>query len=213
LRFKATYTAVAIAEGFRDRGRDVLFIMDSVTRFAASLREIGLAAGEPPTLRGYPPSLFAELPRVVERLGASAKGSITGILSVLVEGDDMNEPVSDTLRGLLDGHIVLDRAIAARGHFPAIDVLRSVSRLMPHLVSAEHSERARELRALLAVYEESRELVQVGAWQRGADPMLDQAVASMPELERLLFHGTAPRTLDATLESMTQIASRLGRRA
>jgi flagellum-specific ATP synthase/type III secretion protein N (ATPase) len=204
LRFKATFTAIALAEHFRDQGRQVLFMMDSVTRFAAAAREIGLAAGEPPTLRGYPPSLFAQLPRVVERLGTARRGSITGLLTVLVEGDDLNEPVSDTMRGLLDGHIVLDRAIAARGHFPAIQVLASVSRLMPRVTSPDHQELARRLRGLLAIYEESRELIQVGAYQGGSDPRLDEAIRAMPALERLLFHGQERRDAAATRRLMVE---------
>ena len=198
-RFKGPFTAVAIAVGFRDRGRDVLFVMDSVTRFAAVAREVGLAAGEPPTLRGYPPSLFALLPRIVERLGTSERGTITGLLTVLVDGDDFNEPVSDALRGYLDGHIVLGRGIAARGKFPPIDVLTSVSRLMPQVTAPEHRAAAARIREWLAHHEENRDLVQVGAYRRGADPLLDAALERLPAIEELLFHGTAPRDFADTL--------------
>ncbi|MGC6488556.1 MAG: FliI/YscN family ATPase [Planctomycetota bacterium] len=206
LRTKAPMTAVAIAEAFRDAGADVMFMMDSVTRYAMAVREVGLAAGEPPTLRGYPPSLFASLPRLVERLGSNDRGTITGMLTVLVDGDDMNEPVSDALRGYLDGHIVLSRRIAERGRFPAIDVLGSVSRLMPKVTDDEHQEQARRVRELLAHYEENRDLVSVGAYRQGADPLLDQAIARIQPIEELLYHGKAPRSASETLARMQQLA-------
>ena len=205
LRAKATLTAITIAEAFRDEGLDVLLTMDSVTRLAAAQREIGLAAGEPPTLRGYPPSFFALLPRVVERLGVTERGSITGLLTVLVEGDDLNEPVADTLRGLLDGHIVLDRKLAHRGLFPAISVLESVSRLMPRLVEEGELDTARELRAMLAVLEESRELVQVGAYQAGSDARLDAALPIRAALEALLHHGNTSQPIAQTRAQMQQL--------
>lgn len=210
LRYKATFSAVTIAEYFRDQGKHVLFMMDSVTRFAAASREIGLAAGEPPTLRGYPPSFFATLPRVVERLGTAGRGSITGMLTVLVEGDDLNEPVSDTVRGLLDGHIVLDRKIAARGNFPAIDILGSVSRLMDRIVPPEAVGRARILRKALSIYEENRDLIQVGAWKRGADPELDLAIDLMPGIQELLYQGSEERSLAETQQIMDKLTSGLG---
>ena len=206
LRTKAPMTAVAIAEAFRDAGADVMFMMDSVTRYAMAVREVGLAAGEPPTLRGYPPSLFASLPRLVERLGSNDRGTITGMLTVLVDGDDMNEPVSDALRGYLDGHIVLSRKIAERGRFPAIDVLGSVSRLMPKVADEGHQEQARRVRELLAHYEENRDLVSVGAYRQGGDPLLDQAMARIQPIEELLHHGKGPRTAAETLALMQQIA-------
>ncbi len=206
LRFVGAFTAVSIAEAFRDEGRDVLFTCDSITRFAAAAREIGLAAGEPPTLRGYPPSLFAALPRLVERLGNSAAGSITGLLTVLVEGDDLGEPVSDTLRGHLDGHVVLDRQIAARGRFPAVDILGSVSRLMPKLTTPEHQQAARAVRRMLAVHEEARDLVQVGAYKRGSDPELDAVLRAMPAIEVLLGQGPEPRAFDETLTALRSVA-------
>ena len=205
LRTKAPLCAVAIAEAFRAQGRDVMFMMDSVTRYAMAVREVGLAAGEPPTLRGYPPSLFAQLPRLVERLGSDGTGTITGLFTVLVDGDDMNEPVADALRGYLDGHIVLSRRIAERGRFPAIDVLASISRLMPKVSSREQQQRARKLREWLAHHEENRDLVSVGAYRKGADPLLDQAIAKIGAIESLLFHGAETRPAAETLETMQRI--------
>jgi flagellum-specific ATP synthase len=206
LRLKAPLTAVAIAESFRAMGADVLFMMDSVTRYAMAVREVGLAAGEPPTLRGYPPSLFASLPRLVERLGSDGVGTITGLFTVLVDGDDMNEPVADALRGYLDGHVVLSRRIAERGRFPAIDVLASISRLMPKVTSVEQQRRVRRLRELMAHYEENRDLVAVGAYRKGADPLLDQAIAKIAAIEGLLYHGTDSRPLADTQRLLQQIA-------
>jgi len=206
LRLKAPLTAVTIAEAFRGEGADVLFMMDSVTRYAMAVREVGLAAGEPPTLRGYSPSLFASLPRLVERLGNDERGTITGLFTVLVDGDDMNEPVADALRGYLDGHIVLSRRIAERGRFPAIDVLGSLSRLMPKITTADHQRRARRLRELLAHYEENRDLVSVGAYRKGADPLLDQAIARLPAIEGLLYHGVESRPALETQRLLQQIA-------
>ena len=210
VRAKATMTALTIAESFRDAGKHVLLTMDSVTRFANAQREIGLAIGEPPTLRGYPPSFFATLPRIVERLGATERGSITGLLTVLVEGDDLNEPVADTLRGLLDGHIVLDRSLAQRGSYPAISVLDSVSRLMPRLVGEGDVDAARRLRACMAMLEESRELVQVGAYQQGSDPRLDAALAIRADLERLVHHGSQIASAADTRARMLALAQRVG---
>ncbi len=207
LRLKGPFTAVTIAEEFRRQGAHVMFTMDSVTRFAGAAREIGLAAGEPPTLRGYPPSLFALLPRLVERLGNDQFGSITGLLTVLVDGDDMNEPVSDALRGYLDGHFVLNRAIAQRGKFPALDVLQSVSRLMPTVTQPEHRECATRIRELLAHYEENRDLVQVGAYRAGADPLLDAALSKISAIETLLYQGSETRSAADTLVAMSQILS------
>ncbi|MEZ5977607.1 MAG: FliI/YscN family ATPase [Planctomycetota bacterium] len=185
-RWYAPFAAVTIAEWFRDQGLDVLLVMDSVTRFAAATREIGLAAGEPPTLRGYPPSFFATVPQLVERLGRTTKGSITGLLTVLLDGDDVNDPVGDTLRGLLDGHVVLSRDLAHKNHFPAIDVLGSVSRLMPDLASPAHRELAGRLRTDLATYAESRDLVEIGAYKKGANPALDRAIARREYVEMFL---------------------------
>ena len=206
LRHKGPFTAVTIAESFREAGLDVLFVMDSVTRFAGAAREIGLAAGEPPTLRGYPPSLFAQMPRLVERLGNDARGTITALLTVLVDGDDLDEPVSDALRGYLDGHIVLSRALAHRGRFPAIDVLGSVSRLMGKVVTDEHRAAAQELRRMLAHYDENKDLVQVGAYKRGADPLLDRVLERIEAMERLIHSGDSTVVLQETVESMRVLA-------
>lgn len=176
VRLRAALTATAVAEFFRDEGRNVLLMMDSVTRVAMAQRDVGLAIGEPPATRGYTPSVFASLPRLLERAGAGERGSITGVYTVLVEGDDMNEPVADTVRGILDGHIVLSRRLAARNHYPAVDVLRSVSRVMEDIVSREHMTAAAGLRELLAVYEESEDLLNIGAYKKGNNPKLDWAV-------------------------------------
>lgn len=193
VRVQAAMTATAIAEYFRDQGRDVLLLMDSVTRFAMAQREIGLAAGEPPTTRGYPPSVFAMLPRLVERAGRSARGSITAFYSVLVEGDDTNEPVSDTVRGLLDGHTVLSRKIAARGHYPAIDVLESISRVMPAIVSSEHLDAALKIKELLAAYRDHEDLISIGAYRQGANPIVDQAIVLRDDINRYLQQKVTER--------------------
>jgi flagellum-specific ATP synthase len=176
LRVRAAYTATTIAEYFRDSGANVLLVMDSVTRFALAQREIGLAAGEPPTTRGFPPSTFALLPRLVERAGRTTKGSITGFYSVLVEGDDENEPIADAMRGLLDGHVWLSRRLAERGHYPAIDVLKSISRLANELSSPEEKRARQTIRELLSVYAENEDLVSIGAYRKGANRVLDAAV-------------------------------------
>lgn len=188
-RFLAPFVAVTIAEHHRDQGRNVLLVMDSITRFAAAAREIGLAAGEPPTVRGYPPSFFATVPKLVERMGRTRSGSITGLITVLLDGDDPNEPVADTLRGLLDGHLFLRRELAQAGHFPAIDVLGSLSRLMPALVTAEHAAAASTLRGWLAAHREGRDLVEIGAYKPGTNTRLDQALARLPAIEAYLRQG------------------------
>ena len=193
-RQMAPFVAMTIAEHFRDQGKNVLFVMDSVTRFATASREIGLAAGEPPTVRGYPPSFFATLPRLVERMGRTEKGSITGLLTVLLDADDPNEPVADTLRGLLDGHIFLSRDLAERGHFPAIDIPASLSRLMPELVSDEHLEAAARLRSVIATWTEGRDLVEIGAYSAGSNPALDHAIEVVPLLEKLTTQGRSEHT-------------------
>jgi FliI/YscN family ATPase len=185
-RLRAALVATAIAECFRDRGKDVLLLIDSVTRVARAQREIGLAAGEPPARRGYPPSVFAFLPRLLERSGQGQSGSITGIYAVLVEGGDMEEPIADEVRGILDGHIVLERAIAARGHYPAIDVLASLSRVMDSVVTLDHRLAALELRSVIAAYEQKRDLIALGAYARGSDPRVDRAISLLPEIERFL---------------------------
>jgi flagellar protein export ATPase FliI len=176
LRLKGAWVATAIAEYFRDQGNDVTFMMDSVTRFAMAQREIGLAIGEPPASKGYTPSVFALLPRLMERAGTSDRGSITGFYTVLVEGDDLNEPVTDTARGILDGHIVLSRALAAENHYPAIDVLNSVSRVMPEVTSRAHRDAAGRLREILATYNNARDLINIGAYAAGSNPRIDRAI-------------------------------------
>jgi flagellum-specific ATP synthase len=182
-RVRAAFTATAIAEYFRDKGRHVLLLMDSVTRFAMAQREIGLAAGEPPTTRGYPPSMFSLLPRLVERAGQTRTGSITAFYSVLVEGDDENEPVADTVRGLLDGHIWLSRKIAARGQFPAVDVLTSISRLMNDVATPEHRDAAQVIRRLLSAHAEHEDLLSIGAYRRGSNRVVDAAVDMRESIE------------------------------
>ena len=185
-RLRAAQVATAYSEYFRDAGARVLLLLDSITRFARAQREVGLAAGEPPARRGYPPSVFAMLPRLLERSGQSARGSITAIYTVLVEGGDMDEPIADEVRGVLDGHVVLDRQLAARGRYPAVDVNASLSRVMDGLVSRDHREAARRLRALVSVYETKRDLITLGAYAKGGDRDLDEALTRMPAIEAFL---------------------------
>jgi len=189
VRIKGAMTATAIAEYFRDQGRKVVLMMDSVTRFAMAQREVGLTVGEPPATRGYTPSVFALLPRLLERAGTSAKGSITGIYTVLVDGDDMNEPIADAVRSILDGHIVLSRNIAAQNHFPAIDVLASVSRVMSAVVPEEHMAANRKLRALMAVYKEAEDLIHIGAYAKGSSKKIDEAVQKIDAINDFLCQG------------------------
>jgi flagellum-specific ATP synthase len=189
LRVQAAQTATAIAEHFRDSGKNVLLIMDSITRFAMAQREIGLAAGEPPTTRGYPPSVFAMLPRLVERTGRNREGSITAFYSVLVEGDDTSEPVSDAVRGLLDGHVILSRKLASQAHWPAIDVLESISRLFPDITPATQQAAAMSIRQLLAAYRDHEDLISIGAYRHGANPAVDTAIAMREEIHRYLRQG------------------------
>jgi flagellum-specific ATP synthase len=184
VRIKGALVATAIAEYFRDQGQDVVLMMDSVTRFAMAQREVGLAVGEPPTTRGYTPSVFAMLPRLLERAGTGEKGTITAFYTVLVDGDDMNEPIADAARGILDGHIVLSRQIANRGHFPAIDVLASVSRVMNDLVTPEHKRAAAIVKKLSSIYKESEDLINIGAYQRGNNMQIDKAILHYPAIQR-----------------------------
>ena len=189
LRMKCPSVATSIAEYFRDQGYDVLLMMDSLTRFAMAQREIGLAIGEPPVARGYTPSMYAEMPKLLERSGNFEKGSITGVYTVLVEGDDTNEPIADTVRGILDGHIVLSRALANANHFPAIDVGASISRLMVEIVSPEHRKLAGQLRDIMGVYEKNADLVSIGAYKAGTNPKLDHALSKIDSINQFLMQG------------------------
>ncbi len=186
VRCKAAYVATAIAEYFRDQGKKVLLMMDSITRFARALREIGLAVGEPPARQGFTPSVFSTLPKLLERAGNSDKGSITAFYTILVEGDDMNEPVADEVRSILDGHIVLSRDLANRGHYPAIDISESLSRVMVNIVDAEHLEAARKLKEVVAHYEKERDLILIGAYEQGSDPRVDYAIEKIEEVNHFL---------------------------
>lgn len=189
LRMKCPSVATGIAEYFRDQGYDVLLMMDSLTRFAMAQREIGLAVGEPPVARGYTPSIYAELPKLLERSGNFERGSITGVYTVLVEGDDTNEPIADTVRGILDGHIVLSRSLANSNHFPAIDISASISRLMVELVQDEHKQLASRLRDILSTYEKNADLVSIGAYKAGTNPRLDFALGKLDAVNRFLMQG------------------------
>ncbi len=203
VRLKCPYVATAIAEGFREQGKRVLLLMDSLTRMARAGREVGLAAGEPPARRGYPPSVFAALPGLVERAGCSDKGSITAFYTVLVEGDDLDEPVADEVRAVLDGHIVLSRELAARGHWPAVDILASLSRLMSRIAEPDHARAAQRAREHLAVYEAKRDLVALGAYRSGSDPQLEEALKRIASIEAFLRQGTEEAT------AFTDMVSRL----
>ncbi len=189
VRIKGAFTATAIAEYFRDQGKDVMLLMDSLTRIAMAQREIGIAVGEPPTSKGYTPSVFALLPRLLERAGCTEKGSITGLYAVLVEGDDLTEPVSDAVRSVLDGHVTLSRRLAARNQYPAVDVLESISRLMKDVCTAEQVELAGELRELMAVYREAEDLITIGAYAKGSDPKVDRAIEKIDEINAFLRQG------------------------
>jgi flagellum-specific ATP synthase len=207
-RIRAAWYATTVAEDLRDRGHHVLLVMDSLTRFAMAQREVGLAAGEPPTTRGYTPSVFAALPRLVERVGPSPAGSITGFYTILTEGDDIADPVAEAARSLLDGHVQLDRELAERGHFPAIDVLRSVSRVALDVMSPAHVAAARAVREHLAVLHESRDLLAVGAYRPGANPRLDAALAVRDPITTFLRQGVdEPAPFEGTLRALTALVS------
>ena len=207
-RLKAAYVATSIAEYFRDKGKKVLLLMDSVTRFARAQREIGLAAGEPPTRRGFPPSVFSELPKLMERAGNSAKGSITALYTVLVEGDDMTEPVADETRSILDGHIILSRKLAQKNHYPAIDVLQSVSRCQNAIIDAEHKKNAAKLRTLLAKHAEVELLLKIGEYRKGADRDTDEAIEKNDAVNSFLKQGLTERpTYGETLSMLGKAVS------
>ncbi|MBA4124899.1 MAG: type III secretion system ATPase SctN [Acidobacteria bacterium] len=206
IRMKAAYVATAIAEYFRDQGKKVLFLMDSVTRFARALREVGLAAGEPPARSGFPPSVFAELPRLLERTGNSDKGSITAFYTVLVEGDDMTEPIADETRSILDGHIVLSRKLAANNHYPAIDVNESVSRVMTAVAEQPHVEAAGKLREVLATYEAQKDLILIGAYKKGSDPKTDYAISKIEAVNNFLKQKTHEQmSSEAAIKKLKQL--------
>ncbi len=204
VRIKAALTATAIAEAFRDRGKSVLLMMDSVTRFCMAQREVGLAVGEPPSTKGYTPSVFAMLPRLMERAGTGKKGAITALYTVLVEGDDTNEPVADAARGILDGHILLSRKLTSRGHYPPIDVMQSLSRTMPFVASKEHVAAARAARETIAAYRDVEDLLSIGAYKSGARPESDAAIAKMPGIDAYLRQDKAdPTAYDLALAGLS----------
>ena len=208
LRMRAASSATAIAEYFASMGKNVLLVVDSLTRYAMAQREIGLAAGEPPTSKGYTPSVVNMLAKLVERAGNFKTGSITAFYTVLMEGDDQQDPVVDTVRSLLDGHVVLDRSLALRNHYPPISVLESLSRLMSSIASPEHMKKSRELRVLLAAYERSEDLIRIGAYQKGSDPVLDRAVEILPRLNEFLRQGTDEMpVLAAVLKQLSEVPS------
>lgn len=189
IRNKAAKTATAIAEYYRDKGKDVLLMMDSLTRFSMAQREIGLASGEPPVTRGYPPSVYSEMPKLLERAGNAGQGSITGLYTVLVDGDDFNEPITDTARGILDGHIMLSRKLGHKNHYPAIDILQSISRVMTNIVTREHKIVAAKLKSVLATYNEAEDLINIGAYKSGSNKNIDYAISKIDEVNDFLCQG------------------------
>ena len=212
MRIKSAFTATAIAEYFRDKGMNVMLMMDSVTRVAMAQREVGLAVGEPPATRGYTPSVFAILPKLLERSGTNLNGSITAFYTVLVDGDDMNEPIADAVRGILDGHIVLDRALANKGQFPAINILKSVSRLMNHIAEPEHVKAAQRLRELYYTYSKSEDLINIGAYKRGTSREIDEAIQYEPLITAFLKQGFKDKvSLQSTVNELIQLSNSGGR--
>jgi FliI/YscN family ATPase len=210
LRVRACFVAIAIAEYFRDKGKNVLLVMDSVTRLAMAQREIGLAAGEPPSQKGYTPSVFSILPKMFERAGNFKSGSITGFFTVLVEGDDLNEPITDTARGILDGHIVLSRQLGAAGHYPAIDVLASISRVASQVAEPDHLKFARKLREALSTYQQSEDLISLGAYVSGANPKLDSSIKTRERVLQFLRQDANEKSeLPQTLSRLKEIAGAL----
>ena len=205
-RKKAAQTATAIAEYFRDQGKDVLLMMDSMTRFCMAQREIGLASGEPPVSRGYPPSVYSELPKLLERAGCSDKGSITGLYTVLVDGDDFNEPITDTARSILDGHIMLDRRLAHKNHYPAVDVLQSISRCMSQIAAREHKALAGKLKNVLATYNEAEDLINIGAYKNGSNPNIDYAIKKINSVNEFLMQSTEDKfSFEETVSMMENL--------
>jgi flagellum-specific ATP synthase len=206
IRNKAAKTATSIAEYFRDQGKDVLLMMDSLTRFSMAQREIGLASGEPPVTRGYPPSVYSEMPKLLERAGTSEKGSITGLYTVLVDGDDMNEPIADTARGILDGHIVLDRKLGQKNHYPAIDILQSISRVMSSIATKEHKQLSGTLKNVLATYNEAEDLINIGAYKNGSNPDIDYAIKKIKDVNAYLCQETDEKfTFDEEIKLLEQV--------
>lgn len=206
IRKNAAKTATAIAEYFRDQGRDVLLMMDSLTRFSMAQREIGLASGEPPVTRGYPPSVYSEMPKLLERAGNSDKGSITGLYTVLVDGDDFNEPITDTARSILDGHIMLDRKLGHKGHYPAIDVMQSISRCMSSIATPEHKQLANRLKAVLATYHEAEDLINIGAYKSGSNPDIDYAISKNKAANAFLCQDTHEKfQFDEEIQLLAQV--------
>lgn len=206
IRNKAAKTATAIAEYFREEGRDVLLMMDSLTRFSMAQREIGLASGEPPVTRGYPPSVYSEMPKLLERAGTGEKGSITGLYTVLVDGDDFNEPITDTARSILDGHIMLSRKLGHRNHYPAIDILQSISRVMSSIASPEHKALAGKLKNVMAVYQEAEDLINIGAYKQGSNPEIDYAIEKIQGVNQFLQQGTEEKfQFEEVLEKLGEL--------
>ena len=211
IRNKAAKTATAIAEYFRDQGKDVLLMMDNLTRFSMAQREIGLASGEPPVSRGYPPSVYSEMPRILERAGNSDKGSITGLYAVLVDGDDFNEPISDTARGILDGHIMLSRKLGHKNHYPAIDVLQSISRVMSAVAVDKHKAAAGRLKNVLATYQEAEDLINIGAYKSGSNREIDYAITKINAVNTFLCQGTHEKfTFEEMLEQLYGLFEDIG---
>ena len=205
-RNKAAKTATAIAEYFRDQGKDVLLMMDSLTRFSMAQREIGLASGEPPVTRGYPPSVYSEMPKLLERAGRAAVGSITGLYTVLVDGDDFNEPITDTARSILDGHIMLDRKLGHKNHYPAIDILQSISRCMSQIATREHKQAANKLKNVLATYNEAEDLINIGAYKKGSNPNIDYAISRIDAVNGFLCQGTDEKfTFEETVQMLEEL--------
>jgi len=202
IRNKAAKTATAIAEYFRDQGKDVLLMMDSLTRFSMAQREIGLASGEPPVTRGYPPSVYSEMPRLLERAGTSEVGSVTGLYTVLVDGDDFNEPITDTARSILDGHIMLSRKLGNKNHYPAIDILQSISRIMSSIITDEHKLNAGKLKTVLATYQEAEDLINIGAYKNGSNKDIDYAIKKISDVNDFLMQGTYDKYEYSEIEDM-----------